>query len=216
MTVQNVRDKVEIRLSDRAAVKIAMQPIHYETGFTLLPGSYEIKVLVRDGESGRIGTFQTSFAIPNLAREEQRLPISSVAVGSQLVAVGDALFAVRGADKQRGNPLVSDGMKLLPSVSRVFSRRGHLYVFLQVYSRESQQEQSLVAYMTLFRNGAKVFETSPLRVGDGVDDVSGAVPIRFSVSLSSLPTGRYDCQVTVLKPASQKAAFWSAPLLVVQ
>jgi hypothetical protein len=41
------------------------------------------------------------------------------------------------------------------------------------------------------------------------------VPIRVSVPLASLPTGRYDCQVTVLEPGTQKIAFWRAPVVLV-
>ena len=48
------------------AAQLATQPIQYETGFTLLPGKYVIKFLARDAEAGRIGTYQTSFTIPNL------------------------------------------------------------------------------------------------------------------------------------------------------
>jgi hypothetical protein len=41
------------------------------------------------------------------------------------------------------------------------------------------------------------------------------MPIQFSIALANLPPGKYDCQVTVLDPAGQKAAFWQAPIVVV-
>jgi hypothetical protein len=41
------------------------------------------------------------------------------------------------------------------------------------------------------------------------------VPLRFSFPLDKLPTGKYNCQVTVLDPTSQKAAFWQAPVMLV-
>ena len=95
ITIQNVRDKLDIRLSDETAAELAKRPIQYETGFTLLPGKYVIKFLARDAETGRIGTFQTPFTIPNLNREEQRMPISSVVLSSQRVPLGDALYTVK-------------------------------------------------------------------------------------------------------------------------
>ncbi len=54
-TVTNVRDNVNIKLSDATASELAKQPIEYEAGFTLLPGKYMIKFLARDDETGRIG-----------------------------------------------------------------------------------------------------------------------------------------------------------------
>src|SRR5262249_16468581 len=75
-TITNVRDKVNIKLSDATAAELARRPIEYDTGFTLLPGKYTIKFLARDDETGRIGTYQTTFLIPNLNKEGKRLPIS--------------------------------------------------------------------------------------------------------------------------------------------
>jgi hypothetical protein len=57
---------------------LSKRSIEYDTGMTLLPGKYTIKLLARDDETGRIGTFQTSFTIPNLNEESNRVAISSV------------------------------------------------------------------------------------------------------------------------------------------
>ena len=35
------------------------------------------------------------------------------------------------------------------------------------------------------------------------------------MSLAKLPPGEYTCQVTVLDPNDQKAAFWQAPVLLI-
>jgi hypothetical protein len=37
----------------------------------------------------------------------------------------------------------------------------------------------------------------------------------FNLGVNGLPPGQYDCQVTVLDPATQKANFWRAPILLV-
>jgi VWFA-related protein len=215
ITMQNVRDRIDIRLSGSTAEQLATRPIQYETGFTLLPGKYVIKVLARDAETGRIGTYQTAFTVPNLNREEQRLPISSVVLGSQRVPLGDALYTVRQAAARAANPLVHEGLKLLPSVTRVFSRDRELFVYLQAYERGAATTQPLVAFLTFYRGDAKAFETAPVAITGGLDARSKAVPVRLSVPLERLPPGRYDCQVTVLEPDGRKAAFWRAPVVVI-
>jgi hypothetical protein len=73
VTVQNMRDNVNIKLSDATAAELAKRPVEYDTGFTLLPGKYSIKFLARDDETGRIRTFQTSFVIPNLNKQTKRV-----------------------------------------------------------------------------------------------------------------------------------------------
>ena len=214
VTIQNVRDKLSIKLSEQTASGLATRPILYETGFTLLPGKYIIKVLARDAETGRIGTYQAAFTIPNLNRESVRVPISSVVLGSQRVAVGQALYSVK-KDADALNPLVYEGQKLIPSVTRVFSRSKELFVFLQAYERTETTAQPLVAFVTFYRGGVKALETSPLPVTAAADPHTKALPLRFGVPLEQLTPGRYDCQISVLEPGTSKASFWRAPIAIV-
>jgi VWFA-related protein len=216
VTIQNVRDKLDIRLSDQTAADLASRPIQYETGFTLLPGNYVIKLLARDAEAGRIGTYQTSFTIPNLNREETRLPISSVVLGSQRVALADALHNARTDGAETVHPLVHEGQKLIPSVTRVFSTSRDMHVFLQAYERGATSTQPLVAVAAFFRGDVKAFETQPLAVTEGIDARSKAVPLRLTIPLADVAPGRYEFQVTVLDPGGRKAAFWRAPVVLVR
>jgi VWFA-related protein len=215
VTVQNVRDKLDIKLSDDTAAQLVKRPIQYQTGFTLLPGKYVIKFLARDAETGRIGTYQSSFTIPNLNREDKRVPISSVVLSSQRVPLGGALYTVKKDAAMSVDPLVYDGQKLIPSVTRVFSKGRDLYVFLQAYQRNEPAMQPLVAFVSFYRGDVKVFETAPLAVTGGLDARTKAIPLRFSLPLASLPAGRYECQVTVLQPGGEKAAFWRAAIVLV-
>ena len=141
--------------------------------------------------------------------------ISSVVLSSQKIPLTEAIFSVKKGAPENVNPLVDDGQKLFPSVTRVFSRGRRLYVFLQAYERGADAMQPLVSFVTLYQDGVKMFETPPQAVSDGMDAHSKAVPLRFDVSLATLTPGRYECQVTVLDSAGQKANFWRAPIVVI-
>ena len=150
-TIQNIRDKVDIKLTGETAAELVKRPIEYDTGYTLLPGTYTIKVLARDDETGRIGTYMTKFLIPNLNKEEKRIPISSVVLSSQRVDLRDALYTA-GKDKQQAaNPLVQDGQKLIPSVTRVFSSNRDMYVYLQAYQPTAETAKPLIAFVSFYR-----------------------------------------------------------------
>jgi len=41
------------------------------------------------------------------------------------------------------------------------------------------------------------------------------LPVKLSFPLGKLKPGEYDCEVTVLDPASRKAAFWQAPVMII-
>jgi VWFA-related protein len=217
-TIQNLRDKVDIKLSGETAAQLATRPIEYDTGFTLLPGKYVIKFLARDSETGRIGTYQTPFVIPNLMKEDKRIPISSVVLSSQRVDMKEALFNAtkdKNAAAQLANPLVQEGQKLIPSVTRVFSKSRDMYVYVQAYERNATSTEPLVAFVTFYKGQTKAFETPPLAVVEGLDPKSKALPMRFSLSLNKLQPGEYSCQVSVLDPNGQKVAFWQAPVMLV-
>jgi VWFA-related protein len=215
VTVTNVRDSVDIKLTDETAAQLAHHPIQYDTGFTILPGTYSIKVLARDNETGRIGTYDRRFVVPNLDKEQKKIPISSVVLSGQRIDLKEALFTA-GKDKAPSvNPLEEGGMKLVPSVNRVFSTAQDLYVFLQAYHRDATPERPLIAFVTFYRGQTKAFETAPLAVTEVTDNKLRAASLRFTVPLDKLQAGRYNCQVSVVDPGSQKAAFWQAPILIV-
>jgi VWFA-related protein len=229
-TVSNVRDNVNIKLSDATALELAKRPIEYDTGFTLLPGKYSIKFLARDDETGRIGTYQTNFIIPNLNKEIKRIPISAVVLSSQRVDLKDAIYdAAKTKDRAKddaANPLVQEGRKLIPSVTRVFSTGHQVFVYFQAYKQKepaaaatpssSAAESPLFAFVTLYQDGKKLFETPPKSIEPNAANRLGTMPLSFDLGVDKLPRGRYDCQVTVLDPSAQKAAFWRAPILLVQ
>jgi hypothetical protein len=73
-----------------------------------------------------------------------------------------------------------------------------------------------VAFVAFYRAQKKIFETPPRSITDGLNNRLKTMPLRFDLSLEPLPPGKYDCQVTVLDPTGSKAAFWQAPIVVVQ
>jgi hypothetical protein len=192
-TISNVRDKYDIKLSDATAAELATRPIEYDTGFTLLPGKYKVKFLARDAETGRIGTYETPFVIPNLNKEEKRVAISSVVLSSQRVDRKDALS---NAAKDKGladsvNPLVQEGQMLIPSVTRVFRKNRDLYIYLQAYEQGAASTEPLVAFVTFYRGQTKAFETAPLQVAEGLSNRLRTVPLKFSLPLNKLSNGEY-------------------------
>jgi VWFA-related protein len=244
-TVSNVRDNISQKLSSFTAAQLARRPIEYDTGFTLLPGKYSIKFLARDDETGRIGTFQTTFVIPNLNKEVKRIPLSAVVLSSQRVDLSDAIYdAAKAKERAKNNavdPLVHDSKRLIPSVTRVFSTGHSMYVYFQAYKpaqpgslgTSSAQPQAvnvpvqpnvqlqpgaqpLFAFVSLYRDGRKLFETPPQSVVPSLTSRLGTMSVSFDLGVDELPRGSYDCQVTVVDPSTQKAAFWRTSISLVQ
>ena len=160
-----------------------------------------------------------SFVIPNLNKEDQRVAITSVVLSSQRAVMKEALATAGNANKaaviQAANPLVQDGQKLIPSVTRVFSSRSDMYVYLQAYEKGATTAEPLIAYVSFFQGPVKVMETPPIKVTEGLDPKSHMLPVKISFPLGKLKPGEYMCELTVLDPAARKTAFWQALVMVI-
>ena len=223
-TVSNVRDFVNIKLSDATAAELAHRPIEYDTGFTLLPGKYMIKFLARDDETGRIGTYQTTFVIPNLNKEDKARPdqFGGFEQPARRVERSDLRCGQsEGARQGRRRESAGAGwQQAVPSVTRVFNQSRDIYVYLQAYKPAAAgppaSAQPLIAFVSLYSAGTEVFKTAPIAVQPNTATRLGITPLSFDFAIQQLAAGQYDCQVTVLDPATSKAAFWRAPIVIAQ
>ncbi len=104
-----IRDTMKIAAA--TADELKRKVVQYETGVELPPGTYDVKMVVRENITGTIGSYEAKIVVPDVAKE--RLAMSAVVIGSQLQA---------GARRDDRNPLVRDGRELVPKVSLLLSR----------------------------------------------------------------------------------------------
>jgi VWFA-related protein len=117
ITVGNVRDTVKLALDPSQQVQ--RRNIQYSTGFSLAPGRYHLKFVVRENQTGNMGSFETDIQVPDLKKAP--LKLSSVVLASQRVA------SAASSGPGPANPLVRDGLEWVPNVAHVFRQDQHLY-----------------------------------------------------------------------------------------
>jgi hypothetical protein len=155
-----------------------------------------------------------------------------VVISSQRVSLNDAIYNASKAKETAKNnavdPLVQDGKRLIPSVTRVFSTGHEIYVSFQAYKPPASppvaapnaqtaapDSQPIFAFVTLYQGGKKMYETPPQSIVPSATNRLGTMHLNFDLGVDSLPRGSYDCQVTVIDPSTQKAAFWRAAITLV-
>jgi VWFA-related protein len=210
-----VRDDITVKLKGESAGQLSTRNLAYDTGFTLAPGTYSLKFLARENETGKMGTFESKFVVPDLTNAQRYLPISSVVLSYQREKL-DQTVASAEKDKKliAANPLVHENEKLVPSVTRVFRQQQDMFVYLEAYQPAAEKTQLMVATVSFYRGKVKAFETAPFKITDGLNPKSKAVPMSFSVPLDKLQPGRYTCQVNVVEPGVQKFAVWRSPMVL--
>lgn len=220
MTIANARETVKLNIQEAQDVK--RKNVQYNTGFLLTSGHFTIKFVVRENQTGRIGSFETNFTVPELRdpKLKNTLKLSSVLLGSQ----------VREAKKSRGeNPLIRDGKELVPNITHVFANDQHLYLHYEVYdaarlsykpptepadSKKRKEGIRLLSSLQFFQGKTKAYETPLLEMRDLTDPGRQAAAFQLDVPLSQLKPGLYTCQLNVVDDAAGTFQFPRFALLV--
>ena len=204
--VAMLRDNIKIRLRDEQAGTLKSKNLLYETGFQLAPGQYRLKMLVRENETGKMGTYETVFQVPQFGPKD--FWRSSVVLTAQREAASAAAIAAASKKPSKGaqsHPLIVGDQRLVPSVTHVFRRTQTLSALVEVY--DLQPPLTVAATLSLFDSaGKKVFESAPARPNAG--------RLLIETPLKSLAPGRYVAQLNMIDFGGRKFAFPRSALTV--
>lgn len=208
--ITRIRDTVKLAVGTSSEVR--KKNVQYDTGVSLVPGKYHLKFVVRENETGLMGSFETDLAIPDL--KTQPLKISSIVLASQLQP------ARKGAPL---NPLVRDGQEIIPNVTHVFSASQHLRLYYEVYepgrrataaTEGAPSSVHLLTNVAFFRGKAKVFESSLVELTELNARERKAGVFQLDLPLNTLKPGFYTCQVNVIDDAAGLFSFPRLALLI--
>jgi VWFA-related protein len=220
--VAKVRDFIKVKLPASDTEKLATRNFHYDAGFTLAPGRYRIQFLVRENQSGKMGTFDyPNFIVPDLAADSMLLKTSSVIWSNQREQIKAAVGAAERAPRRQtsADPLISGDQKIVPNITKVFRRSQNMYITFDVYDAapdpDNLRARRVAVTMSLFnQKGQKAFEAGPLKATQVASTRPNAVPVQLLVPLKTLAPGHYTCQINVIDEVGRKFAFPRAAMVV--
>ena len=204
-----IRDTVKLNLDP--SLQARQKNIQYTTSFNLPPGHYQMKFVVRENQTGRMGSFIADVTLPDLKKAP--LKISSILLASQ-----------REPSKKQ-DPTVRDGEEYVPNISHVFRQDQHLYLLYEIYDptkekladsapKGSKPGVSLFSSLELIQGSTKVYETPQVEAKTINVEGRDAVSIQLDVPLSGLKPGSYVCQLNVIDDAAGSFAFPRFAVLV--
>jgi VWFA-related protein len=212
-----IRDEIKLKLTEQNAAQLAQRHVEYDTGVTLPPGDYNLRFLARENQNGKMGTFEMKFTIPDLSKQTSSVRMSSVVWSNQREPLS-ASIGNAGVNKKLLNehPLVENGEKLIPDITRVFRKDQKLYVYFEVYDPGTIASPSVSAELMMFKGKSKAFESAPVRVTKPKSGRPNTLAFEFQMPLANIPPGNYTCQVSVIDEQARKFGFARAPLVVLQ
>jgi VWFA-related protein len=171
----------------------------YQSGVTLPPGRFSVKVVVRENATGLMGTFEAPIVVPEL--KQAPMKVSSVVLSTQLQDVAGKTKTV--------NPLIRDGVQLLPNLTHVVGKDQKLFFYYEVYdpAQTNGATPELRTSLAFYRGKIKVFETPVVqRTTIDAPDRHAAV-FQFEVPASSFTPGLYTCQINIIDAVAGKFDF---------
>ncbi len=209
-----VRDTIPLKLDQTTAGKVIQKSIQYDTGVTLTPGTYKLKFIARENGDGKVGTFESSFTIPDL-NTEKVLRTSSLILSNQREKLADQVAGVKNNKKLvAANPLIADGQQLMPNVTKVFRPSQSMLAYVEVYDPtipdflpENFKRANIQASLALYQDNKKVFESAAVRANKLTDSRNSTLPVWLQIPLANIAPGKYDCQVNLIDDFGHKFAF---------
>ena len=193
------RMRETLNLSGDASTGVASRQVLYQSGLTLPPGRFSVKVVVRENADGTMGSFETGVFVPDL--RQAPVKVSSVTLSTQIrSAVGQ---------RRSESPLVRDGVELLPSLTHVVDRDQKMYFYYEVYDPQTPAGGSarLKTSLAFFRGAVKVFETPLIERSDLDAADRRAALFQFEVPAEAFRPGLYTCQVNIIDDVAGRFAF---------
>jgi VWFA-related protein len=238
--VGQLRDTVKLALDSTQQVR--RKNVQYNTGFVLAPGSYHLKFIVRENQTGRMGSFETDVQVPDLRKAPLRM--SSVVLSSLRAPVTTA------PKKKDANPLIQDQTQLVPNVTHVFTRDQHLYLQYEIYDAargkvavaaapaaapapngstgsgpgsqssapatppQTHEGIHVLTSIEFLQGNVKVYESKQIAATEVTSPDRKAVVFQMDLPLQPLKPGLYICQVNVIDDVSGNFAFPRWPILI--
>ena len=210
--VGEIRQTVKLDLDP--TLKARQKNIEYTTSFNLPPGKYEVKFVVRENQTGRMGSFVARITLPDLKKAP--LKMSSIVLASMR------------EPSRKSSPLVRDGQEYVPNISHVFRQNQHMYLLFEVYgpapakiaesdrkgAKQTRPEINLLSSLELIQGLTKVYETPMVRAEAVNIEGRDAVAFELDVPLAGLRPGQYLCQLNVIDDAAGSFAFPRFAVLV--
>ncbi|HWA93181.1 MAG TPA: VWA domain-containing protein [Terracidiphilus sp.] len=207
--IGSARETVKLNLDP--SLKARQRNIQYTTSFNLPPGKYHLKFVVRENQTGQMGSFEADITLPEM--KKMPLKMSSILLASQ-----------RRPDK-KDSPLVRDGEEYIPNISHVFRQDQHLYLLYEIYDPAHEKAAAgapkgtkpginVLSSLELIQGATKAYETPEVRATSVNVAGRDAVAIELDVPLKGLKPGQYVCQLNVIDDAAGSFAFPRFAILI--
>jgi len=173
----------------------------YQKSLPLRAGLYRLDIVIKDAQSGNIGTLGTALRVPHF--DEEKLEASSLILADQIEPV---------ASRQIGTgQFVRNSYKVRPRISQGFSTTDRLGIYLQLYNLKVDETKVSVAYR-ITQEEKEIW--SAVETPDHLHQGGEQLTIERFLPVSSFAPGRYTIEVISIDMLTSQTVTRSANFTV--
>ncbi len=165
----------------------------YQKSVPLRSGLYRLDLVIKDTQSGNIGTLGTALRVPHF--EQDKLDASSLILADQIEPVASAQVGI--------GQFVLGSYKVRPRLSQEFSSSDSLGIYLQLYNLKVDEASHKTKVSVAYRiTEAQIKEQKEVwravETADHLHQGGEQLTIERLIPVSSLAPGRYTIEVTAI------------------
>ncbi|HXE74900.1 MAG TPA: GWxTD domain-containing protein [Candidatus Xenobia bacterium] len=206
-TVQTFEDILSVDVPASLFEQTLETPTVYQKALPLRPGLYKLNLVLKDVNSGNIGTMEQRLAVPQF--EEGKLAHSTLILADQIERV---------ATKSVGSgQFVIGDTKVRPAVPEDFTRDERLGIYLQVYNlsvSEQTHKPDVVIEYTVQKGDKTVFNHS--ETTEQLPRVGQQITLEKVLPLGSFEPGEYSLAIRVTDQLTQQTVSPTATFRIIR
>jgi VWFA-related protein len=185
--------KQVLNVANDRTLQSSEQPIIWNQQLKLQPGLYQVRVAVRERESGLTGSVQQWIEVPDFAKP--RLLLSSIFLAERKAARLDEKFA-------------TGAKSITVNVDHRFARSSVLRFQTYIYnvSGNSTASRDIDIQTRVLRDNRAFITSTPVQVPTNTTNDLTRLPYWSEIALDQLPAGRYTLEVTATDRATKSTA----------
>jgi GWxTD domain-containing protein len=203
--VQTFEDVISLDVPPSLLEQTLAEKAVYQKAVPLRPGLYKLNLVLKDLNSGNVGTLERRLAVP-LFEEEQ--------LAHSTLILADRIERVPSRNVGRGQFVIGD-IKVRPAVDEQFSQQDRMGIYMQVYNLgidETTHKPDATIQYSITR-GSEVLFNHQEQTGD-IEGAGQQITLEKVLPLGSFAPGNYKLQIIINDKVSQQTLQPSAEFKV--
>jgi GWxTD domain-containing protein len=186
--VQSFEDTISRDFPDTLFQQYVTKQSIYQKSVPLRPGLYKLDIVLKDVQSGNVGTISTRLAVPRFKEED---------LDTSTLILADDIENVPSGQVGIGQFVLGD-VKVRPEIKKEFYTNQKMGIYLQIYNikvDEKTHKSNVMIHFRVTQGTQEIWAHS--QTSEDMKQVGDELTIQSLLPLSTFAPGKYKVEITI-------------------